>query len=45
MAAEMIPAHNEWLAELLRDFGDLDLSRLDRLLGRLRMVLRAQLRE
>ncbi len=45
LAAEMIPAHNEWLAALLREFGHVDLNRLDRLLGRLRTVLRAQLRE
>lgn len=40
LAGEMIPAHNEWLAQLLREFGRSDLKRLDRLLGRLRSVLR-----
>lgn len=41
LAEAMIPAHNEWLAELLRDFGRADLQRLDKLLGRLRTVLRS----
>ncbi len=40
VAAEMIPAHNERLAEVLSEFGRADLNRLDDLLGRLRSVLR-----
>lgn len=40
LAARIIPAHNERLAELLRDFGRDDLEALDDLLGRLRAVLR-----
>jgi len=43
LAAEMIPAHNERLAELLHAFGRADLKALDELLGRLRKVLRATL--
>ncbi|MCD6672484.1 MAG: MarR family winged helix-turn-helix transcriptional regulator [Burkholderiaceae bacterium] len=40
LAAEMIPAHNERLAEVLGEFGRADLKKLDDLLGRLRSVLR-----
>jgi len=41
LAARTIPAHNELLAELMREFGRDDLKTLDDLLGRLRTVLRA----
>lgn len=37
---QMLPAHNTWLAELMRDFDRQDLQQLDELLGRLRGVLR-----
>ncbi len=40
IAAEMIPAHNDRLAEVLDEFGRADLKALDDLLGRLRSVLR-----
>lgn len=37
---KMLPAHNTWLAELMRDFDRADLQALDELLGRLRAALR-----
>lgn len=40
LAEELIPVHNAWLAELLRDLGRSDLRALDKLLGRLRALLR-----
>ena len=41
LAARTIPAHNERLAQLMREFGRDDLKALDALLGRLRAALRA----
>lgn len=38
--AQMLPAHNAWLAELMRDFDRQDMKQLDELLGRLRDLLR-----
>lgn len=40
IAEEIIPVHNAWLAELLGELGRSDLKALDRLLGRLRTMLR-----
>jgi DNA-binding MarR family transcriptional regulator len=37
----MIPAHNDWLAELMHEVDRNDLEALDDLLGRLRSALRA----
>lgn len=39
--AKMLPAHNEWLAELMRDVDRRDLKALEELLGRFRSALRA----
>jgi DNA-binding MarR family transcriptional regulator len=40
VAAEIIPVHNAWLAELMSRLGRGDLKALDKLLGRLRTLLR-----
>lgn len=41
LVGTMVPAHNEWLAQLLRDFDRDRLEQLDALLGQLRAALRA----
>lgn len=38
----MVPTHNAWLAEMLREFERDELRQIDALLGRLRTVLRAR---
>ena len=40
LVAAAVPAHNEWLAALIRDFDRNDLEEFDALLGKLRAVLR-----
>lgn len=42
LVGAMVPAHNAWLAELLREFDRDELRQLDALLGRLRTALRAR---
>jgi DNA-binding MarR family transcriptional regulator len=42
LVGAMVPAHNAWLADLLREFDRDELHHLDALLGRLRTALRAQ---
>lgn len=37
---EMLPVHNAWLAELMREIDRNDLKQLDDLLGRFRTALR-----
>lgn len=41
LVGTMVPAHNAWLAGLLRDFDRKELTQLDSLLGRMRAALRA----